>query len=378
MHYIYIYAHHTIVIIILGLLGIIGYQIFDKKGIKTDDVKSFIKKCLKKIKTRTEEFKQKRATSKMRQKGPKQIELYKQVSVDSTENKEQYESLVSRKRNSTGIITIILTSIIAFIAFVFWTVLGLFVFGVLEGGFGLSRFLFLAGITNTTLLQGIITIPLLLGIIIGAMRAIQYLKAKKLANKLVNGLLWIILITCLLFSVCFIFSARYDTDENYEACILCALITIVISLLCSFVLAMRKFGFSKALCCVILIMFIYCFSYKKIMFDYNGKYAKERLIYDIECGFCILITYYPKYREEEAKGFAVTNISFYDLLTEKGFINNRDGDDCADSDSLLHSYQSGGTNLLENFFSYLLFGTSTTAKSIPIGYHGKYYILSSN
>lgn len=362
----YIYAHRTIIIIILGLLGIIGYQIFDKKGIKTDDVKSFIKKCLKKIKTRTEEFKQKRADSKMRQKEPKQIELYKQESVDSTENKEQYESLVSRKHNSTGIITIILTSIIAFIAFVFWTVLGFFVFFVLQEGFYLSKSL--AGLP----------IPLLLGVIIGAMRAIQYIKAKKPANKLVNALLWIILITCLLFSVCFIFSARYDTDENYEAYILCALITIVISLLCSFVLAMKKFGFSKALCCVILIMFIYCFSYKKIMFDYNGKYAKERLIYDIECGFCILITYYPKYREEESKGFAVTNISFYDLLTEKGFINNRDGDDCADSDSLLHSYQSGGTSLLENFYSYFLFGTSATTKSIPIGYHGKYYILSSN
>ena len=78
----------------------------------------------------------------------------------------------------------------------------------------------------------------------------------------------------------------------------------------------KKGGFFSTLLCLILISCAGLFAYKKLMLDYDGKYATDRLTYSDEYGFCMLIAYYPTYQKGSAKGFAITHIPFGALFTE--------------------------------------------------------------
>ena len=112
------------------------------------------------------------------------------------------------------------------------------------------------------------------------------------------------------------------------------------------------------------------FAFKKLMVDYTGTYATDRLTYTDEYGICLLITYHPQYQKGNAKGYAITHISIEDLFSGK--YNSNHSNDTADSEDLMYSYQllaSYADNDLVNSFSTLL--TNNSTKSFDIGNNGK-------
>lgn len=118
------------------------------------------------------------------------------------------------------------------------------------------------------------------------------------------------------------------------------------------------------------------FAFKKLMVDYTGTYATDRLTYTDEYGICLLITYHPQYQKGNAKGYAITHISVEDLISGK--YNSNHSNDTADSEDLMYSYQllaSYADNDLVNSFSTLL--TNNSTKSFDIGNNGKYFLLTS-
>ena len=89
----------------------------------------------------------------------------------------------------------------------------------------------------------------------------------------------------------------------------------------------------------------------------------------------MLITYYPSYQKDNAKGFAVTHIPFRALFTER-VQANKYGDDMADSEEMLKVYQllaTWGDNDLVDSLTLSDSGMST--KSLDIGNHDKYFVL---
>lgn len=100
------------------------------------------------------------------------------------------------------------------------------------------------------------------------------------------------------------------------------------------------------------------FLYKDFVINYDGKYAKDRLVYTQEYGFTLLITYRPEYRVHGVKGIAVTNIPFSGLFSDKVQANHY-GRDGADSVMRLKTYQSA----------------AAITNSFDVGSYGKYLII---
>ena len=141
--------------------------------------------------------------------------------------------------------------------------------------------------------------------------------------------------------------------------------------------AVKRGGFFSTLLCLILIVCVGLFAYKKIMLDFDGEYATDRLTYTDEYGFCMLITYYPSYQKGNAKGFAITHIPFGALFTEE-VQANKYGNDAADSKEMLDAYQllaTWGDNDLVDSLTKSLSDSGMSTKSLDIGNHGKYFIL---
>ena len=318
----------TIAIVIL--LGIIIYLIFDKKGIKTDDVKAFlknigiktkekisvffekVKSCFQKLRTRIEEFKQKRAESKRRQDElNKQIELHKQKSVDSMEeNPDNLPSVIETSDNGNESVND-------------------------------SREIKEETITESNLKsrkneKGIVVI----GVIIGVIGVFIFLD---------------LLI--------------YDfTDYHLFA---------VFTGLALFIFLMIKFRWFRRLILFVLILCICMtpFAYKKTMLDYDGEYATDRFVYTEEFGFCMLTTYYPNYQSGNAKGIAVTNIPFEALFSVE-ILASKYENDPADSKDLLDSYQilaTLGDNALVDSLAKLFLDSKISTRSIQIGKYGNYF-----
>lgn len=144
-------------------------------------------------------------------------------------------------------------------------------------------------------------------------------------------------------------------------------------------------GCFTALLWLILIVCGSAFAYKKIMIDFNGNYATGRLIYSVEYGFCMLITYYPDYQKGDAKGFAVTHIPFEKLFTEEIQANKYGddaadyGDNMADSKGQLYLYQSLATyadNALIDSLAKIFSASVISTRSVDIGIHGKYFVIN--
>lgn len=109
---------------------------------------------------------------------------------------------------------------------------------------------------------------------------------------------------------------------------------------------------------VIFGCIISAFLYKHFGIDYDGKYAKDRLVYTQEYGFTLLITYRPEYRVRGVKGVAIINIPFSDLFSDKVQANHY-GRDAADSVKMLKTYQS----------------EAAITNSFDVGSYGKYLII---
>lgn len=139
----------------------------------------------------------------------------------------------------------------------------------------------------------------------------------------------------------------------------------------------KKGGFFSTLLCLILIACAGLFAYKKIMLDFDGTYATDRLVYIDEYGFCMLITYYPPYQKGNAKGFVITHIPFGALFTEK-VQADKYGNDMADSKDTLEVYQSLATwadNDLVDSLTKSISDSKISSKSLEIGNHGRYFVL---
>lgn len=110
---------------------------------------------------------------------------------------------------------------------------------------------------------------------------------------------------------------------------------------------------------------------KKALFDYNGEYAQNRIVYaGDEYGFCALTTFYPTNRIEKAKGFAVTNMTFSEALN---FIDSygkkhyyRSLKQFADEKYLLDDYKAQ---------DIILF---SSRKAFEIGKYGHYFVIDKN
>lgn len=124
-------------------------------------------------------------------------------------------------------------------------------------------------------------------------------------------------------------------------------------------------NFFSGLLSFILLVFvlgsIFMFGAKKILFDYDGVYASDRITYTDEFGFSLLITYHTKYQSGDSKGFAIVRIPPEALVKDTSLRCRRDGDDIADSDQNLSYYES------------LLL--SLTLRTADIPGKGNYYII---
>lgn len=117
----------------------------------------------------------------------------------------------------------------------------------------------------------------------------------------------------------------------------------------------------KIIICTIILLPLLFFGYKKTMLDYDGEYATDRLVYTTEYGFCMLVTYYPEFRQNEIKGYTVTNIPFAKLFSEK--IMAHTSDDTADS--------------LDSYTILVLAEAFGGIGADEVGKYGKYYIIRS-
>ena len=141
----------------------------------------------------------------------------------------------------------------------------------------------------------------------------------------------------------------------------------------------RKTGFFGTLLCIIILLALGMYAYKRAVIDCNGKFASGRLIYSKEYGLCILITYHPEYRNHDAKGFALTSISYKPILngTIRGSTYRNS---TVDSEELLNEYKTlsiyGGSGALTDALLKFVTNSSFTTESFDIDSYGKYFIYS--
>ena len=141
----------------------------------------------------------------------------------------------------------------------------------------------------------------------------------------------------------------------------------------------RKTGFFGTLLCLIVLLGIGAFSYKRIVLDCNGKFATGRMIYSGEYGLCLLIAYYPEYRNNDIKGFALTNIPLKTVLngTVRGstYCNST-----VNSEELYNEYETlssfSGYNAITDTLLDIFVNSSFSTQVYDIDFYGKYFIHS--
>lgn len=141
----------------------------------------------------------------------------------------------------------------------------------------------------------------------------------------------------------------------------------------------KKSGCLSKLLVFVFLIFVAVFGYKKIAIDYNGEYATDRIIWTDDYGFCLLITYHPKYQINEVSGFAVPHIPFTSLFTKK-LRADRNGNDTADSKDMYESYQLLAAFTDNNLVDSLsrMFVEDPVGRSVQIGNRGKYFVLDAD
>ncbi|MCR4939506.1 MAG: hypothetical protein K5930_05275 [Treponemataceae bacterium] len=104
------------------------------------------------------------------------------------------------------------------------------------------------------------------------------------------------------------------------------------------------FNLFSGLLSFILLLFVISsvlmFGAKKIFFDYDGKYASNRIVYTDEFGFSLLVTYYTKYQRSEAKGLAIVHIPPEALVKDSSLRAKKKGGNIPDSEEYFASYQA--------------------------------------
>lgn len=320
-------------IIILILLGIVVYLVFDKKGIKSDDIKLFFKNIGIKGKEKFLTFLDKAK------------DFFNSVKRKTSENPENLPSVIETSNNENE-----------------------------------------SANESSTIEEETIT------------------ESNQKSNK--KGLIITMVITGLILLAYYLFDyfeydPCYDLAYAIDSVILNPFV-IALAALALFIFLMVEFPWFRHLMLVLLsilgrlylVVLILCicitpFVYKKTILDYDGKYATDRLVYTEEYGFCMLITYYPDYHSGDAKGFAVTNIPFEALFSEKIQLQYRTTllgntktwyrgyeSDIADSKEMLDSYQmlaTLGDNALVDSLAKLFLDSKISTRSIQISKYGNYF-----
>jgi hypothetical protein len=151
---------------------------------------------------------------------------------------------------------------------------------------------------------------------------------------------------------------------------------------------------SKILLLILIVVGI-AFGYKKLAVDRNGTYATQRLTYNDEYGFCVLVSYHPQYRTGNSNGFAIVNIPFqalFDINRVNRALRAHDSDEdplfdgvtrwLSDNKNLYTSYKLiatyGDNNLIDSLAKLFSDEIQMSTKSYPVGNKGNYFILQAS
>ena len=151
---------------------------------------------------------------------------------------------------------------------------------------------------------------------------------------------------------------------------------------------------SKILLLILVIVGL-GFGYKKLAVDRNGTYATQRLTYNDEYGFCVLVSYHPQYRTGNSNGFAIVNIPFqalFDINRVNRALHVKDSDEdplffsvgswVSDSKDLYTSYKLiatyGDNNLIDSLVKLFSDEIQMSTKPYQVGNKGNYFILQAS
>ena len=135
---------------------------------------------------------------------------------------------------------------------------------------------------------------------------------------------------------------------------------------------------SKILLLILVIVGL-GFGYKKLITDYDGTYATQRLTYTDEYGICLLVSYHPQYRTGNSNGFAIVHIPFKALLDFEEISKTRK--DCDDED-MYTSYQMlakyGDNAIVDSLAKLFSDEIKMSTRPYQIGNKGNYFILQAS
>ena len=156
----------------------------------------------------------------------------------------------------------------------------------------------------------------------------------------------------------------------------------------------QRSGCLSKILLLILVIVGLGFGYKKLAVDRNGTYATQRLTYNDEYGFCVLVSYHPQYRTGNSNGFAIVNIPFqelFDIDRVNRALRAQDSDEdplfyhpswLSDHKGLYTSYKLiatyGDNNLIDSLAKLFSDEIQMSTKSYPVGNKGNYFILQAS
>ena len=142
----------------------------------------------------------------------------------------------------------------------------------------------------------------------------------------------------------------------------------------------RRGGCLSTLIILILLVVGIAFGYKKLVADYDGKYAVQRLTYTDEYGICLLVSYHPQYRTGNSNGFAIVHIPFTALLNFDAI--NKTHRDISDNEDVYSNYQMlatyGDNALVDSLAKRFSDEIKMSTRSVDVGSNGNYFILQAS
>ena len=141
----------------------------------------------------------------------------------------------------------------------------------------------------------------------------------------------------------------------------------------------QRSGCLSKILLLILVIVGLGFGYKKLIADYDGTYATQRLTYTDEYGICLLVSYHPQYRTGNSNGFAIVHIPFKALLDFEEISKTRK--DCDDED-MYTSYQMlakyGDNAIVDSLAKLFSDEIKMSTRPYQVGSNGNYFILQAS
>ncbi len=141
----------------------------------------------------------------------------------------------------------------------------------------------------------------------------------------------------------------------------------------------QRSGCLSKILLLILVIVGLGFGYKKLIADYDGTYATQRLTYTDEYGICLLVSYHPQYRTGNSNGFAIVHIPFKALLDFEEISKTRK--DCDDED-MYTNYQMlakyGDNAIVDSLAKLFSDEIKMSTRPYQVGSNGNYFILQAS